>query len=170
MATGASFRELQSLPRRRTAIVLALPPCAMLGVLVWQVILGHPWGKQPMSNATVIGWTIFLWLLYLRLLTVRLSTQVRKGVLVVGLRGLLLRRRVRLSAIASVELVTFDAQRDYGGYGIRSIRGGRAYVAAGNRGVRIQPRSGPVLIVGSERPEELLASLRASIDSRQPAR
>ena len=114
----------------------------MLAVLIWQVALGHPWGKHPMSNASVIGWTVFLWLLYLRLLTVRLSTQVRDGVLAVGLHGLILRRKVRLSDVSSVELITFDAQRDYGGYGIRSIRGGKAYVAAGSRGVRIQLRAG----------------------------
>ncbi|HUA18902.1 MAG TPA: hypothetical protein VMB25_09165 [Bryobacteraceae bacterium] len=161
MAGGASFRELQSLPRRRTAIVLALPPCGMLGILVWQVLLGHPWGKDPMSNSSVIGWTVFLWILYLRLLTVRLSTQVRDGKLAVGLRGLLLRRRVPLSDIASVETVNFDPRRDYGGYGIRSIRDGKAYVAAGNRGVRIKLRAGPVLVVGSKRPDELAAALRA---------
>ena len=49
----------------------------MLGLLIWQVILGHPWGKQPMSNANVIGWTMFLWLIYFRLITVRLVTEVR---------------------------------------------------------------------------------------------
>lgn len=161
MAGVASFRELQALPRRRAAIALALPPCAMLAVLIWQVALGHPWGKQPMSNASVIGWTVFLWLLYLRLLTVRLSTQVRDGVLRIGLHGLILRRKVRLSDVSSVELITFDAQRDYGGYGIRSIRGGKAYVAAGSRGVRIQLRAGGVLVVGSQRSEELVGALRA---------
>lgn len=160
MAGGVSFREVQRLPRRRTAIVLALPPCAMLAVLVWQVVLGHPWGKQPMSNGSVIGWTIFLWLLYLRLLTVRLFTRVRDGVLVVGMRGIPLRRRVRLADVGSVEPVTFDPQHDYGGYGIRSIRNGKAYVGAGHRGVRVQLRSGPVLVIGSERPEELLAALQ----------
>ena len=51
----------------------------MLGLLIWQVILGHPWGEHPMSNANVIGWTVFLWLIYFRLITVRLVTEVRKG-------------------------------------------------------------------------------------------
>ncbi len=50
-----------------------------------------------MSNANVIGRTIFLWLIYLRLITVRLLTEVRKGELIVGMRGLWRSRRVRLS-------------------------------------------------------------------------
>src|ERR1700733_13633082 len=71
------FREVQRFPLRRIAVALASPPCFMLGLLIWQVVLGHPWGKHPMSNGDVIGWTVFLCLVYLRLITVRLSTQVR---------------------------------------------------------------------------------------------
>jgi len=165
-----SFREVQWFPLRRTAVVLAIPPCAMLGVLVWQVVLGHPWGKQPMSNASVIGWTVFLWFLYARLLTVRLFTAIRDGVLVVGMRGLPLRRRVPLSDVSSVEAVTYDPQRDYGGYGIRSIRNGKAYIATGNQGVRIHLADGSILIVGSQRAAELLAALTAfaTMFKRQP--
>jgi len=157
-----SFREVQNFPRRRTAILLALPPGAMLIVLVWQVVLGHPWGKDPMSNSSIIGWTVFLWLLYFRLLTVRLSTQVRDGMLVVGMTGLPLRRRVPLSGVASVETVTFDAERDYGGYGIRSIRNGKAYIAAGSSGVRVQLRAGDIMVVGSSRPDELAKAIRTA--------
>jgi hypothetical protein len=72
-----SFYEVQRFPLRRVAVALAIPPCGMVALLIWQVVLGHPWGKQPMSNANIIGWTAFLWLIYLRLITVRLVTQVR---------------------------------------------------------------------------------------------
>ncbi len=134
MKSGVVFHEKQRFPLRRIGVALAAPPCFMLGLLVWQVVLGHPWGKQSMSNANVVGWTIFVWIIYFRLITVQLVTKVRGGdvrdeELLVGLRGLWRARRVPLGNIQSVETVTFDPQRDYGGYGIRSNRQGTAPIS-----------------------------------------
>ncbi len=113
-----------------------------------------------MSNANVIGWTIFLWLIYFRLITVRLVTEVRNGQLVIAMRGLWRSRHVPLDRIQSVESITHDVARDYGGYGIRSTRDGKVYVAGGTRGVRVTLAGGEKLVVGSERPDELAAALR----------
>jgi hypothetical protein len=144
------------------ALALASPPCFMLGLLVWQVALGHTWGKHPLSNGDVIGWTVFLWLIYFRLITVRLVTQVRQGELIIAMRGLWRLRRVPLDRILSVETITHDIARDYGGYGFRSTRDGKAYVAAGSRGVRVTLAGGEKLVVGSQRPDELAAALSDS--------
>jgi hypothetical protein len=156
------FREVQRFPLRRIAVALASPPCFMLGLLIWQVLLGHPWGKHSMSNGDVIGWTVFLWLIYFRLITVRLVTEVRQGKLIVRMRGLWRLRRVALDQIKSVETITHDIARDYGGYGFRSTRGGKAYVANGSQGVRMTLTGGEKLVVGSQRPDELARTLRAS--------
>jgi hypothetical protein len=144
------------------AVALASPPCFMLGLLIWQVLLGHPWGKHPMSNGDVIGWTVFLWLIYFRLITVRLVTEVRQGELIIRMRGLWRLRRVPLDRIQSVETITHDIAPDYGGYGFRSIRGGKAYVASGGRGVRVTLAGGEKLVVGSQRPDELARMLRTA--------
>jgi hypothetical protein len=156
------FREIQRFPLRRIAVALASPPCFMLGLLIWQVLLGHTWGKHPMSNGDVIGWTVFLWLIYFRLITVRLVTEVRQGELLIRMRGLWRLRRVPLGRIQSVESITHDIARDYGGYGFRSIRGRKAYVANGGRGVRLTLAGGEKLVVGSQRPDELARMLHSS--------
>ena len=57
----------------------------------------------------------------LRRIAVRLFTQVRRGELIIALRGLWRSRRIPLDRIQSVEIITFDVIRDYGGYGIRSM-------------------------------------------------
>jgi hypothetical protein len=154
------FYENQRLPLRRVGVALLVPPCIMLGLLIWQVVLGHPWGKKPMSNASVIGWTIFLWLIYLRLITVRLVTEVQDKTLMVTMRGLWRKRRIPVADIQSVEAVTFDPERDYGGYGVRSTREGKAYIANGPQGVRLKLVNGATVVVGSQRSQELAASLR----------
>jgi hypothetical protein len=137
----------------------------MLGLLIWQVALRHTWGKHPISNGDVIGWTVFLWLIYFRLITVRLVTKVRQGELVIAMRGLWRLRRVPLDRILSVETITHDIARDYGGYGFRSTREGKAYVANGGRGVRVTLPAGEKLVVGSQRPDELAEALRRSATS-----
>ncbi len=162
------FREVQRFPLRRIALALASPPCFMLGLLIWQVALGHSWGKHPMSNGDVIGWTVFLWLIYLRLITVRLVTEVRNAELVIALRGLWRLRRIPLDRIQSVETIAHDIARDYGGYGIRTTREGKAYVAGGVGGVRLNLAAGEKVVVGSQRPDELTAALRASLHPQQP--
>lgn len=115
-----------------------------------------------MSNADVIGWTVFLWVIYFRLITIRLVTDVRNGDLIVGMRGLWRSRRVAVRDIQAAEIITFNPTRDYGGYGIRPTRGGKAYIASGNRGVRFTLAAGKNLVVASQRPEELTSAIRAS--------
>jgi hypothetical protein len=159
MKSHSLFYEKQSLPLRRIAFTLAIPPCAMLALLIWQVVLGHSWGSHPMSNGNVIGWTIFLWIIYVRLLTVRLVTEVLDRELIVSLRGLWRKRRVPFGDIQSIDTITFDP-RDYGGYGIRSTSKGTAYIASENQGVRLKLKSGSEIILGSERATELARVLR----------
>src|SRR5215471_18969689 len=103
-----AFHEVQRFPLRRAAVMLAIPPVGMTILLLWQVVLGHPWGQHPMSNGSVIGWAIFLWIVYLRLLTVRLVTDIRNGELVVAMRGLWRAHRVPLAKISSVEVISYD--------------------------------------------------------------
>lgn len=148
------------MPLRRTGLALAIPPVGMLALLVWQVVLAHPWGKSPMSNGNVIGWTIFLWLIYFRLITVRLVTEVRDGELLVAMRGLWRSRRIPLDRIQSVELIDHDPVRDYGGYGIRTIRDGKAYIAGGGNGIQVTLASGEKLVIGSRHASQLAAALR----------
>jgi hypothetical protein len=160
--SGPNFRELQRFPLRRMAVALASPPCFLLGLLIWQVVLGHTWGQHPMSNGDVVGWTIVLWLIYFRLITVRLVTEVRPREVVIALRGLWRLRRVPLGRIQAIQTITHDIARDYGGFGIRSTREGKAYVANGGRGVRVTLDDGEKLVVGSQRPDELAAAVDAA--------
>jgi hypothetical protein len=153
------FYEKQRFSLRRMAPALAVPPCMMLGLLIWQVVLGHPGGKYPMSNANVIAWTIFLWAIFFRLITVRLVTEIHGGDLVIYLRGFWRSRRIRLNDIRSAEVIQYDAIRDYGGYGIQTGRFGKAYIAAGTQGVRLKLASGATVVVGSQRSEELAGFL-----------
>jgi hypothetical protein len=153
-AERLSYEE-QTFRQRRMLVLLAVPPSVALLLLMWQVVLGHPWGKHPMSNVSLIGWTIFLWVVYLHLVHVRMVTELTPNELLVSMRGLWRTRRIPVSAIKSVGVITFDPVQDFRGYGIRTTRRGIAYIAGGNNGVRLELTSGALLVIGSQRAKEL---------------
>ena len=153
------FFEEQRFQPLRTRLLLMAMPLFLTAVSIWQVGLKHPWGKQPMSNGSLIFWTVFLWLIYIRLMTVRIVTQVESGVLSVGLRGLWRMRRIPISEIKSAKLVSFDPIRDFGGYGVRSTSRGKAYVSSGTSGIRVELNNQDVLVIGSTRVSALAALL-----------
>ncbi len=163
------FHEAQRFRQKRQRWMLAIPPLGLSVIAFVQVVLHHPFGLHPMSNGGIIGLTVFLWLVYLRLATVRLVTDVDGRTLSVGFRGLWRKRRIPVSAIRSARAVTYDAARDYGGYGIRSTKRGRAYIVAGTRGVRVQLADGSELVVGSAQPDALAEAIgRAREESKVP--
>lgn len=97
------------------------------------------------------------------LLSLRLTTTVRPDGVSVRY-GFLYRTRVPLSEITLAEAVQYAPVREYGGWGIRGSRRRRALNARGNQGVLLTRTDGTTLLVGSQRPRELLEALaRAGI-------
>ena len=154
------FSETQALHNRHARILLAFPPAAALVIALRQIVWHKPWGQPPMSNGGLAFLTALLVAVYLRLVTVKLVTVLRPREIEVGLRGLWKRRRIPLEQIRSAEPVTYDAARDFGGYGIRSGRRGAAYIASGNRAVELVTAAGGKVLIGSADPEGLALRIR----------
>jgi hypothetical protein len=163
------FHEEQKLSNRRMKLQLAFLPIAFTVLLVWQVLLKHTGAQKTLSNSEVIGWTIVLWLLYLRLNTVKLVTELKPPKLTVRLRGVFRSCKIPLADIESAEVITFDPVKDFGGFGIRATKDGRACLAYGTRGVRVKLRNGSPVVIGSQLPEALAAAI-ASRESSQSRR
>jgi hypothetical protein len=168
-ASEALFREEQRFRQTRLRVLTAVPPVILSLLAIWQAGLGHPFGKQPMSNASIIGWSIFLWLLYWRLNTLKLVTEVRPDELTVKMRGLLRSYSIPLTSIKSARPVTFHPGRDWGGYGFRSSSKGRAFLAEGTRGVELEMSKGGIVVISSQPPDELARSIKEQISRRRLA-
>jgi hypothetical protein len=91
-------------------------------------------------------------------LTMRLSTTVTKEDVRVRY-GLLYSLRVPVSDIARAEALLYRPIRDYGGWGLRGSRKHRALNARGDRGVLITRRDGSTVMIGSQKPRQLLDAL-----------
>ena len=92
------------------------------------------------------------------LLSLRLTTTVSPDAISIRY-GFLYKTRVPLSQIALAEAVEYAPVREYGGWGIRGSRRRRALNARGNQGVLLTRADGTTLLVGSQRPRELLDAL-----------
>jgi len=156
------FREDQAIRQPRVWGLVAILPAGFTLLLIWQVWLGHQTGPHPMTNSNVIGWTIFLWLIWLRLITVKLRTTVEPDRISIRLRGLWNVRRISAADVSKTEIVSYRAVEDYGGYGIRLTKRGRAYIASGDRGVRLTFAKGGKILIGSQHPEELAKAIAAA--------
>ena len=161
MARQRLYYEQQSFGPARMRILTAIVPAGMTVLTILQAGFGLNWGKQ--TNGSLIGWTIFLWLIYWRLMMVKLVTEIRDGELRVAMRGLWRSRKIPLSDVLSATVVTFDPIHDWGGYGIRVTRRGRAYIAGGTEGVEVRTKKSGMLLIGSARAPELAQSILAAV-------
>lgn len=74
------------------------------------------------------------------------------------------RRRVPIGSVVSARAVTYRPLVDCGGWGIRTGRDGeRVLNANGNRGVRLTLTDGSSLLIGSQSPDALAASIEALV-------
>ena len=153
------FHEEQPLQVRRLRWRLAILPILLTAFAMLQIGFGRHFGKYPVSNSGLIFLSLLLWMVFFWLSRVRLEIEVRPGVLAIGLRGLFHRTRIKADQWASWETTTFDAMRDFGGYGLRRVGATRAYVAGGSRGVRLTMTDGSVVIVGTDRATDLVSAL-----------
>ena len=144
---------------------LFVVPIVIATVVIWwaffrQVVFDDPTGEQPLP--AWLAWVLaFVFGLGLPALgwSMRLITEVRPGLLWVRLspfRGM----RIATKEIASAFVREYSPIREYGGWGVRVSRSGRAYNAYGDRGVQLVLQDGSKVLVGSQRPDDLLAALR----------
>ena len=100
-----------------------------------------------------IGFPLFMY-------TTNLTTEIRSDGLYVRFFPFHLSfRKVAADEIKGFGACTYSPIKDYGGWGIRYGRKGKAYNVSGNRGVQIELSNGKHLLIGSQKPEELVETL-----------
>jgi hypothetical protein len=157
------FREVQHFRQWWIWVAVAGTTVLMWWMFIVQIVLGKPAGSRPAPDAVVWLFTLLFGVGFpLFFVALRVVTEVRPGNLRVGLAPF--RRSVLLlSEVAGVEAVTYHPVRDFGGWGVRWAGArGKAYNAYGDRGVQLLMNDGHRLLIGSQRPDELLMAIRAA--------
>jgi len=97
----------------------------------------------------------------------QLITEVREDGLYIRFQPFHLSfRRIPLENLRRFCVKSYSPLKDYGGYGIRYGIMGKAYNISGNSGVNFTFRKGRDMLIGSQRPEELAASVEWFLQRR----
>lgn len=82
----------------------------------------------------------------------------------IAFRGLWPTRRIEFGEIVGLEISRFRPLIDYGGWGVRLGPAGWAYTTGGDVGVKLRLRKGLPVLIGTRRPSELEAAIRAGVE------
>lgn len=133
--------------------------------MVQQLIFGKDFGNNPAPDAVLIVIAIvfgfgFLVIFY----KMNLTTQVRSdGIYYRFFPFHLSFHKIELGDISECEVRNYSALKDYGGWGIRYGRKGKAYNVSGNRGVQLTFLKGNKLLFGSQKPEGFSAAIKLAL-------
>jgi hypothetical protein len=153
-------------------VIAGLQTTVFGAAMISQLVRRVPWGSRPMSDlglaaagTAAIGFSLALLLFFW---FAELVTEVRSDGVYCRFRFLQRRpRRLLWDEIRSFEAVTYRPLREYGGWGIRIGRNGMAYSVSGNRGVRFHQKEGGHVLIGSQRPQEMVDAIRAARRARK---
>lgn len=160
------FREQQQFRQKWLWLLLIavfVPVIIVFGYgIVQQLVLGQAWGSQPMSDSMLLMVSAFalifsaglLWLFY----SMALIVEVRQEALIIRFRPFL-RRRITYADIKTCEARKYSPIKEYGGWGIRFGRHGRAYNISGDKGAQLELIDGKRIMLGSQHAQTLSAAI-----------
>jgi hypothetical protein len=111
--------------------------------------------RFPMWTYALMALVLFA---VLSLVTMRQVTRVETGTVSVRF-GFLSSTSIPTSEIRLAEAVKYRPVREYGGWGIRGLGRRRAISTRGDLGVLLTRNDGSTLLIGSQKPRELLRAL-----------
>lgn len=158
------FREDQQFRQPLLWIILLGVSAFCIGTVLWmisrQVVQGIPFGEDAMSNTEMLVLGGFIILLNAGLIVfmgaLKLQTEVSTAGLFLRFKPIHRKtRQVDLENVTAVTAIQYRPALEYGGWGIRWIRDGKAYNVSGDLGVRIDYENGYHLLIGTRHPDAL---------------
>ena len=164
--SGVIFSEKQRFLQKWVWILVVL---MLIGVWVMSILWFGSDDKQHSLSSDII--VIVSWVLVgvgipVLFLTMKLETEVRADALYVRFFPFHLQpRKFTWPDISKSEARRYDPLREYGGWGIRWGRGGRAYNVSGDRGLQLVLKDGKRWLIGSQKADELAAAVERAMGS-----
>jgi hypothetical protein len=153
------FREEQRFRESWLWLVIAIP----MAFAIWAVLVTP--GAPASAAIAVVGVTIAVAALFGFAF---LETTVTADAVIVKFHGLWPTRRIKLDDISEYAPMHYTMW-DSGGWGVHFGLAGLTYNVSGNEGVHFRLVSGSQVLVGTQRPAELAASIAKAMAARGPA-
>lgn len=117
--------------------------------------------------AVILTIMIFNTLLALAFLFGTLKTEYNKEGIIIKFFPFLFKTRViKWQEVAKAYIREYSPLREFGGWGIRRSKKGKAYTVQGKLGLQLELRDGKKLLIGTQRPEDI-AKFLETIEQKQ---
>lgn len=164
-----TYCETQKFKQPWIWIVLILSGVLVLGIfgmgIYRQIICRVPMGNHPMSDGGLIViaflmLALFSGLFYL-LLSLKMTTLIDESGIRYRMYPFHIKYRlIRWDQLEKCEVVQYNPLLDYGGWGIRYGKKGKAFNVAGNKGLQLTLKKGEPILLGTQKPLELAEFLK----------
>jgi hypothetical protein len=167
------FREVQTFQQPwiwTLLMVMSLAAVVCFGYgMIKQLGFGQPWGNRPLSDnaLAIVGPLVIFFAFGVTYLFAKLKliVEVRDDGLYIRFFPLS-RKIIRYEDIEESYVRTYSPLKEYGGWGIRYSRKGKAYNVSGNQGVQLKLSGGKQLLIGSQQPEKLADAIAQRLRSQ----
>jgi len=139
-------------------LIIILVSAAIWIISILQIIFKIPIGNHPASdNFLIIFFIIFGIIFPLIFLNIKLITVIRNdGIYIKFIPFHIKWQFFPFEKIEGAELIKYNPLKDYGGWGIRYGKKGKAYNAKGNLGIFLKFKDGKNLLIGTQKGEEFI--------------
>lgn len=160
------FFERQRFKQLWIFILLLILNAIFIYGIYRQLVEGEPFGNNPMSNVWLILAELMLLVLMCSFFVLRLDTQITAECIYVRYFPLHLKyKSFAWKDIKEARVRKYGPMREFGGWGIRIGKKGKAYTVSGNMGLQIiawdaKKNKEVSLLVGTRHPELLEKIIR----------
>ncbi len=133
--------------------IMILLNCYIIYGLISQVFLDKPFGNNPLPDIILIAVFIItfsiLFLLYILFLEITIDNNE------INIQFFpFLKKQFSFGDIKKIDIVKYNPLKDYGGWGIRYGKNGKAYTIGGNSGLRMILLNNKEYLIGINNPEK----------------
>ena len=158
---NTTFYEEQQFRQAWVWIIIIFPTIFLWYIAIQELIFGNLVGNSNTSKEMIfVFWLGFGVLLPLFFYKLKLITNVRKdGVYVRFAPFHFSFKKIQLDNLKRYYVRTYNPIGEYGGWGIKYGKMGKAYNVSGNRGVQLEFTNRKGLLIGSQKPEQLNSAI-----------
>ncbi|MDP7357629.1 MAG: DUF6141 family protein [Pseudomonadales bacterium] len=158
----ALYAERQRFRQWWIWLLVLIGPVVSLWAIFQQLVMGSPFGNNPAPDYVLVVLVIIVGGgLPLFMYSTGLDTEVRDCGVCIRFRPFHRKWVVfGFGSIQKAEACTYSPLRDYGGWGIRYGRKGKAYNVSGNKGVMLVLSDGKSVLIGSGNHEILCSAIK----------